>query len=489
MKLLLLYLFLSIGFLSAAQPITFHKTFNAASATVTTRAYDGSIYSAIKGRLVKLDSMGNALWANQYDTGTVAHLYINYLQKTADSNLVIVGTLTTSMPSFDVTVIKVNQDGNAIWARKISTPHRSYGNSVKTTMDGGFIIQGSQVSTIFPGQHGSLLTKLDSSGNLVWSKGYSAAQYQIPGDVIETARKEYLMLSYDSSIICITKTDSIGNVVWKQRLDNVRDGGALQPFDDTSFLVVGTKYKSGQIALLARIHTDGHVLWAKTYHAERGRYVCGTSDGGLMLLAMRNSDALFVKTDHQGTPQWAKRYGGTVMDDPFYGEQLSDGYLLTGTSHGYLGWNTAFIIKTDLSGVSGFCEDSEVVIAVPDTVNLTAIAYQESTMGTISNNTLKVSQGTIGVDTPCINFVNEVQNISVPSISLFPNPSGGVVHFRSQAANCELEIFNLLNNKVYSSEITKRQTDLDLRHLAKGIYIYSVRSKEHYIAKGKLLLQ
>ena len=103
------------------------------------------------------------------------------------------------------------------------------------------------------------------------------------------------------------------------------------------------------------------VRFARSYggtNFEKPSSVQQTSDGGYIVAGWTNSfgaslnDIFLIKTDANGNIIWAKTYGGTDDDWALYVQQTSDGgYIVVGgtTSFG-AGGSDIFLIKTDANG-------------------------------------------------------------------------------------------------------------------------------------------
>ena len=169
----------------------------------------------------------------------------------------------------------------------------------------------------------------------------------------------------------MVKLDSFGNITWTRSY-----GG---PEDDSAFSVVETKdtglalagktrsYGAGGADFwLVKTDSSGNREWSKTYGGpqdEGAVQVINTNDGGFAMTGWENSygtganDFWLVKTDADGNTQWSKTFGGQRDDIPFsIAQTKGDGYILAGESESYNldGFSTNdadfFIVKTDSAG-------------------------------------------------------------------------------------------------------------------------------------------
>ncbi len=128
--------------------------------------------------LIKTDLNGDTLWTKAYDGG------INYDDEATDIQVstdggYIVGGFTTLRNGRRFYMIKTNAFGDTLWTRAFGGTNDEWCNSVKETMDGGFILTGSTFS--FGIVYTSIyLIKTDSLGNS------GCNQINIPSNVKNT---------------------------------------------------------------------------------------------------------------------------------------------------------------------------------------------------------------------------------------------------------------------------------------------------------------
>ena len=81
------------------------------------------------------------------------------------------------------------------------------------------------------------------------------------------------------------------------------------------------------------------------------------------------------------------------------------------------------------------------------------------------------------------------QNKNETQVSVFPNPSkGNFTVSVGEKKNAMVEIYNVLNEIIYSSEIFHSKAEIEL-HAKSGIYFYRVMDGEKMIAEGKLIIE
>lgn len=113
--------------------------------------------------------------------------------------------------------------------------------------------------------------------------------------------------------------------------------------------------------MLLKITTGGSLLWAKTYGStggERPYYVTSCTDGGYIMSGSTNSfgaggnDVYLVRTDSDGNLLWSKTVGGTASDFGWFVVQASDGGFVTCGATNSFGGPTynGYLFKNDSGG-------------------------------------------------------------------------------------------------------------------------------------------
>ena len=84
-----------------------------------------------------------------------------------------------------------------------------------------------------------------------------------------------------------------------------------------------------------------------------------------------------------------------------------------------------------------------------------------------------------------------MDNSTIETYKVFPNPSNGVftVENKDNIKNkLTFEIYNVLGNSVFQSEILKNKSEQET-NLQKGIYIYQIKEKKLIISSGKIIIE
>ncbi len=310
----------------------------------------GSTYSLNAGYydiyLIKTDNQGAEVWSRKF--GDDNQDYGHSVRQTPDGGYIVVGSTNSfGAGSYDVWLIKTDDEGNIVWSRTIGGSERDYGYSVDNTSDGGYIIVGSTES-FGSGSSDVYLIKRNSGGNAEWSKTFGYAFFEEGAAVRETSDKGYIIVGSMSTVfnkkdILLIRTDSQGNEVWSKTFggDSTDLGYSVRQTLDGGYIIAGTTNSFGAVNFdMWLIKTDslGNEEWntiSGTVNTEVGTSVAQTADGGYIVAGyvydQSNSDMKLFRTDAQGNILWIKQLGGSGNDHGRSVILSSDGgYMITG---------------------------------------------------------------------------------------------------------------------------------------------------------------
>jgi len=216
--------------------------------------------------------------------------YLNSLDYTYDGGYIIAGYEDYSGNTYINThLLKMDSNGNLIWSKKYGYTNQEnlITKSIKQTTDGGFIMAGGA------GYSDTRLIKTDSNGNIQWSKRYSFSTMTTGLNSVEqTQDGGFILAGYISPTAsqmdydaCLIRTDSNGDTLWVRKTNM---GGTYdEPFataetDDGGFMVVGTTGNmSSHGVFLFRVNSDGSLVWMKKIASgdDFGQDIIKTMDG------------------------------------------------------------------------------------------------------------------------------------------------------------------------------------------------------------------
>ncbi len=158
--------------------------------------------------------------------------------KTADDNVVIVGTMGTK-----AFLKKIDTSGNVLFTTLIGgNSSTTFGTSIVQTSDSGYVISGYTLcgdgdftgSGYHSGNYDAFLARFDVNGSLLWTKCYGASLDDKAIKLIKTSDGGFAFVGetndttnisgpawsgalYPNYDFYVVKTDSTGNLVWQKR--------------------------------------------------------------------------------------------------------------------------------------------------------------------------------------------------------------------------------------------------------------------------------
>ena len=273
----------------------------------------------------KLDENGTIEWSKTFG-GSNDDIGYGIVEST-DGGFVMAGTSTSNdgIPASnngdcDAWIMKVNSAGALQWSHTYGGCGFDDIASINKTSDGGFIVAGTTTSptnniiTENAGKKDALILKLDSNGNLTWSRTFGGSQNDIATAIQQTPNGGYIF----------------SGTTWSDDIDIPNNGG----FSDM---------------WLVKLLPDGNLQWSKTFGGmgeEHANDLDLTSDGGFLLAgsssylaqsgtsnSVHRVDFAVTKVNASGTMVWSNVYGGTEMEKAYGGIEASTGeYIISGYS-------------------------------------------------------------------------------------------------------------------------------------------------------------
>jgi len=321
--------------------------------------------------VVKLDTHGNLQWTKII--GGPENEEGNSLIQTSDGGYVIAGYTSSFGAGYaDVYVVKLDTHGNLQWTKTIGGPESETGKSLIQTSDGGYVIAGG-TNSFGAGYADVYVVKLDTHGNLQWTKTIGGKGWDVGNSLIQTSDGGYAIAGYTSSFgagqldVYVVKLDSTGNLQWTKTIGGPGDeiGISLIQTPDGGYVIAGgtTSFGAGGTDVyVVKLDANGNLQWTKTIGGKKedlGISLVQTSDDGYAIAGVTNSfgaggtDVYVVKLGANGNLQWTKTIGAKNKN-PIKSSiiQTSDGsYVIAGTTTSFgAGGSDVYVVKLDRNG-------------------------------------------------------------------------------------------------------------------------------------------
>lgn len=333
--------------------------------------------------------------------------YAGDVIKTSDGGYALIGTTGSnngnvsgnhSTTTFDFWVVKLLPSGSIQWQKCLGGTGYDYGEAIRQTADGGFIVAGrtGSIDGDVTGYHGvadGWVVKLNSAGVIQWQRACGGSDFDRFYDVIQTPDGGYIALGETSVLsnntgdvsgvhgtdpnskdIWAVKLNSAGVLQWQKCLGGTASdyGFGIQKTTDGGSIIVGLSasndgdvtgnHGGGADVWVVKLNSAGTIQWQKCLGGsalDYGYHIIQATDGNYVLTGMSNSNDGDVSGNHGGFDMWVakisstgsgsliwqKSYGGTGYEVGNKVIQTADG--------GYAIWGNADVNSGDVTGNHG----------------------------------------------------------------------------------------------------------------------------------------
>jgi len=321
--------------------------------------------------LIKIDNDGNKIWQKTYGGSDRDDAFA--ITPTKDGGFIVAGSTNSfGSGSFDVYLIKIDNDGNKIWQKTYGGSDSDEAYAITPTKDGGFIVAGRTFS-FGNGKEDVYLIKIDNNGNKIWQKTYGGSDDDEVDAITPTNNDGFIVAGYTGPFgkedVYLIKIDNNGNKIWQKTYGGNYDdyAHAIAPTKDGGFIVAGRTFSFGSgmfDVYLIKIDNNGNKVWQKTYGGsdDDGAYaITPTNDDGFIVAGKTESfgngekDVYLIKIDNDGNKIWQKTYGGSNDEDEVDAitPTKDGGFIVAGRTFSFgNGKGDVYLIKIDNNGKS-----------------------------------------------------------------------------------------------------------------------------------------
>ena len=276
----------------------------------------------------------------------------------------------------DLYLIRLDADGDTLWTCAAGGSEDDVGRAVIETSDHGFIAVGYTYS-FGAGNDDVYIVKVDSVGNILWSKTYGGYSADEAYDITAYGDSAFLIAGRTYSFgagnfdVYLLAIDLNGDTFWTRTYGgDITDGAwRVVPLNGEKFVLVGYTFSYGAgnyDAFLIEIDSTGEPLWQATYGGyddDVATDAVETPDSGLLIIgytytyANGPEDVFVVKARLDGAQQWSSHFGGGSQDEGWGISRLTDGnYMVAGVTHSYgSGGADAYLVELNPQGtVTGY---------------------------------------------------------------------------------------------------------------------------------------
>lgn len=372
------------------------------------------------GVLLRLDAAGNEIWKKKYLSSPNSQFaYFDEMEMCPDGNLLVSDVFLRLM--------KLDTLGNVLWARGLDYPQVNPFEFTSMTVNP----QGNIAIAEYEAQTDGRILICDPAGNLLYHQSSDA--YGAASDIDPTPDGGYLITGDQTHLV---KSDSTGVVEWQvvQTTALPSEFRKSIVLADGSITCLGSTDRnqvSGSMMELTHFSPAGTFIWAARYPFQPGvfgREVVSTNDGGYLLAGAAAGSLLLIKTDASGVPQWSRHASSDAVSNLAEMRPIANGnYALLG-QEGISPNVTSRFLKIGSTGYDGCSLESTSV----QFLNFSTAQYT-----VLSPSTTPVSDSLHTVSFASVAPLSVLSNVCIPTHSegaiieanagfqVFPNPSAG----------------------------------------------------------------
>ncbi len=373
----------------------------------------GNTYNHEQGNsyywIMKTDAYGDSVWTKTTDDFGA---FNSSMESTSDGGYLIYGSTEDSNDDWDIIISKIGPEGNNEWIKTFGRPNEKEGAYIaRETRDGGYIIGGyaddyEEINT-YPYSAlyaDAYIIKLNQNGNAEWKKKIRDNDFGYVYDIIEDQDGNFIAAGYTrfpkgfwlQNDGYLLKLDSDGNKIWsrwyasEELSDDIDVDDEFKAFKkslDGGYILVG---ETNRLGWMLKTDLDGNPEWEYCHNGGGGNNdlsftsIEQSSDGGYVVTCSRystryglyddtwsDSDGLLIKVDGQGNLLWEREFGFYATDTTAFNsgwglgqdhirsvtETKDYGFIITGSTNSFdiepFSLGNAFdvwLIKTDSEG-------------------------------------------------------------------------------------------------------------------------------------------
>lgn len=242
---------------------------------------------------MKINTNGDTLWSKAIigSSGQEG----NSIEETFDKGFIIAGTEYNNFnPPYSMVAVKLNSIGDLEWKRTMT-----YGNlynlglSIKQLPDSSYIFLASIIDNISMNHSDLVLINLSPGGEIIWSKQYNRS-FAVNYTGIDLLVLPTGIISYtsDSGYMALMKTDFTGNILWSKRysarvINTCANCGNsnINPVSDGGYIITnGQPLPSAAYDLkILKLDSAFNIQWSRNVLSSPVEAI-ETNDKGLILL-------------------------------------------------------------------------------------------------------------------------------------------------------------------------------------------------------------
>jgi hypothetical protein len=227
----------------------------------------GSSFLTIQSYLVRLDKNGNIVWQKTIGDS----VFVSYAVSVIEDPF---GNIYLPCEISNIAyLIKMNSFGEILWNKEYGSYgiERFVGISFVDSYSKFMLVSHNDINNTTT----SSLTKLDTSGNFIWNKLYydsipNFSYYSSVGNCFLFLENSYFLTGGKGINGFIIKTDTSGNIIWNKRYSKAEYIYSIAINSDNKFIGTGIARSYGTFCF--KFDGNGDTIWTKDFGLDSANY-------------------------------------------------------------------------------------------------------------------------------------------------------------------------------------------------------------------------
>lgn len=385
--------------------------------------------------LTKITVSGDTIWTRKY--GSTGNDFLSSMKPTANGGYIIAGyTNSIAGNGNDIMLLNIDKNGDLIWSKTFGGIGEDKGADVVQNSNEDFIITGTTGSYGAGGLDAYVLSA-DSTGNLLWFKSYGGSNDDAGNSIHLNSDGGYLIAGETKSFgsntdAYLIRVDNIGNKLWSKAIggSNIDYAKSGIQTSDGGFIFTGTSESWGtNNVYVVKTDSAGEIYWTKIIgggDSDFGNCIIENNDSSFTITGQTSSfgpdaDVYLIKLSSSGSTDWTRVFGGVGLETGNCISQTADnGFVITGSATIAGNGLDAYLIKTNASGKTS-CTNTSIPVVVVEGIPVSAsvIPTDSITVISLTSFSLTLVQGHLPsfIDIKCYsNEVIEPATILMPDV-------------------------------------------------------------------------
>ena len=360
------------------------------------------------------------------------------------------GNVTGNHLSGDYWILKIDRNGVLQWQKTYGGSAYDFAHAVTQSADGGYVVSGYARSNdgdvlVAHGQEDMWILKLDSLGNMVWQKSYGGTGGEGANCVQQTQDRGYILAGVTHSFnidvvgnhgvhdVWVVKIDSLGNLQWSKCLGGSQtdNGNWIETTSDGGYLVAGFEESTdGDVTFnnghhdywVVKLNSSGSIEWQRSLGGsqdDEANAILPIRVDDFIVAGFTNSNDDDVSGNHGNSDFWIVKCVTPALNT-FYADSDGDGF---GNPNVFV---KACVAPPGYVANSGDCNDSNALInpEAPEICN----GIDDNCNGQIDENALTATITPLVTTTLCSNSTITFQCNTNPAYTYQWLKNGVAIH-------------------------------------------------------------